>query len=417
MTVAPAGRRLFAPQARLVDLESGEPIGAGAPADTDLVSVKVTQVHSDVSLLSLTMNNQRNVGGRPVHPPWKYNDLQTLRFGQRVRVDFRYGSESWVPMIAARITDITFSFPQSGGARLTLAGEDFLSLLKRKDTRDKRYRNQDEVAIVRDLLGRSSCGLGLADPLVPRESFSDSLGSVTHQKSQTYLQFIQSLAQRLDYEVFVDFDDPTDPASEVKFHFEPSRSLALNQIVDVEWTENLIAFNPKFKVWEQFTGAVARGRHPRNRRRIEEDVAAEAVIADLHADPHAEREPRLLNAIEARQIFFAEEGHGEENPEPVDVSNLDRDRARVKAAAVLRARAREFLTAEGSTIGLPQLRPGVHVNIKEMRAPFDGLYYVTRAIHSLDDSGYRTEFSVRRPGMLHPEDYPAAREAGEEAGA
>jgi phage protein D len=79
------------------------------------------------------------------------------------------------------------------------------------------------------------------------------------------------------------------------------------------------------------------------------------------------------------------------------------------AKRLLRERAREFLTAEGSTIGFPKIRPGIHLNISGLRAPFDGLYYVTRATHTLDERGYRTGFSVRRPGMLPPEGYQAGQ--------
>lgn len=396
------GMQFYAPQARLVDHQSGESIGGDAPADADLVSAKVTQLHSGISTVSLTINNQRNRDGRPVHPPWKYNDLSQLRFGQRIRVDFRYGSENWVPMIAARVTDMSFAFPQSGGATVTVEGEDFLSLLKHKDTRDKRYREQDEVQIVRDVLSRSQCGLTLADPLVEREVFDDTLGTAMHQKRQTYLTFIEELAERLDYEVFVDFEDPEDVESTVSFHFEPARSLALGQVVDLTWGENLTQFNPKFKVWEQFTEAVARGRHPRNRRRIEETVTTEAIRRDLHFEPDA---PEPLHAIDARRRFFAEEANSGDNAEAVDVTNLDERRAQTKAGAVLRKRAREFLTVEAGTVGFAKLRPGLHINIRQMRAPFDGLYYVTKASHSLDNNGYRTTLSLRRPGMLPPEDY------------
>ena len=67
---------------------------------------------------------------------------------------------------------------------------------------------------------------------------------------------------------------------------------------------------------------------------------------------------------------------------------------------------RELLTAEGSTIGRPELRPGVHIAIGGLYPPFDGVYYVTQTVHTFDTSGYRTQFSLRRPGMLDPSQYP-----------
>src|SRR5688500_12208101 len=100
-----AGTKFFAPQARLVTPE-GEPIAiAGQPISPDIISVTVTRVHSGISQLEVVLNNQRhNASHRPVHPLWRYNKLDTVSFGTRVRVDMRYGNEGWTPMILARIT-------------------------------------------------------------------------------------------------------------------------------------------------------------------------------------------------------------------------------------------------------------------------------------------------------------------------
>lgn len=402
------GTRFFAPQARFV-AENGTPIlQAGEPVHVDLVSARVTQTHHGISQVSLTLNNQRHhADDRPIFPPWRYNRLDALRFGQRVRVLFRYGKEAWVPMILARITDIAFSFPQSGGAQLTLQGEDLLSLLKTKPAADERYDNKDELEMVRDVLD-SRANVGRDLPLAPathRHTFAETLTTVTHQRTQTYLQFIESLAERLDYEVFVDFDRPTDETSPVSFHFERarSRSSVLDGIVDLTWNKDLVDFRPRFKVWDVYTDAVASGRNPRRRQRVDELVPADEIRRDLHAAPG---EPRPLTAIEARNRFFAAENRPPTNTANVEVANLDPQRAAAKASAELLKSARQFLTAELSTIGFTRIRPGIHINLKGLFAPFNGIYYVTQAVHTLDANGYQTQCSVRRPGMLDPAGYP-----------
>ena len=52
-----------------------------------------------------------------------------------------------------------------------------------------------------------------------------------------------------------------------------------------------------------------------------------------------------------------------------------------------------------------RLRPGMYVHILGLRPPFDGFYYVVKTVHSLDETGYRTGFTLRRPGMLPPSAY------------
>lgn len=391
------GTQFYAPQARILDEQGGAILIGDQPVNSDLVSVKVTQTHHGVSQVAITMNNQRHdAAGRPLAPMWKYNRMDAIKFGQRVRVEFRYGNHDWTQMILARITDVSFNFPSAGGAQLTLQGEDLLSLLKTKPEEDKRYRDKSELEIITDSLTRSSSGLSLLP--TDLEIFPETLRTITHRQSQTYLQFIESLAERMDYEVFVDSENPT------QMHFRPARSMdSFNRIIDLTWNRDLVEFRPKFKVWDIFTDVTVKGRHPRLRRRFRETANADDIAADLHAIPGGDMP---MNAVAARNRFFANENRAENNSHSETVTNLDPQRARKKAQALMRKRAREFLTAEVSTIGFSGIAPGIHININNLSAPFDGIYYVTKAVHSIDGGGYKTQCSLRRPGMLNPDAYP-----------
>jgi phage protein D len=88
-----------------------------------------------------------------------------------------------------------------------------------------------------------------------------------------------------------------------------------------------------------------------------------------------------------------------------DNPNLDEERAQVRAEALLRRKAREFLKVQATTLGLPRLRPGNHVEIRGYRPPFDGFYYVERTVHTWGADGLRTQLTGRRPGMPLPKDY------------
>jgi phage protein D len=72
----------------------------------------------------------------------------------------------------------------------------------------------------------------------------------------------------------------------------------------------------------------------------------------------------------------------------------------------MRKGIRAFLTAEFSTLGLTTIRPGIHVDLKGLYAPFDGIWYVTQTVHTVNAAGYITRTSLRRPGMLDPAGYP-----------
>lgn len=404
------GTRLFAPQARLVDA-AGSPLQLdGQAVSQDIVSAKVTRVASGVSQVEVVLNNQRHdAEHRPLVPTWRYNRMDSVSFGTRMRVDFRYGNETWTPMILARVTDVSFLFPQATGGQLTLHGEDLLSLLKTRPPEKEKpdpYKGEQEAAIVEAAVKASGAGLKVR-ATAPTPAFTAALTNVTHQPTLTYLQFIEAIAERMDYEVYVDFDAPG--ASGVSLHFEPARSATLGQPVELRWGRDLMDFKPVFKVWDLLTGAVASGTEPGKRARFTRSVPMDQAINDLHASPGAAAGGKLVSAADARKSAFQGENKPEDHVQRINVTNLDPERAKLQATAVLRRSARQFLTADITTIGRTELRPGIHVDLRGLSAPFDGVYYVAQTVHTLSAAGYLTASSLRRPGMLDPSQYGSTK--------
>jgi len=62
----------------------------------------------------------------------------------------------------------------------------------------------------------------------------------------------------------------------------------------------------------------------------------------------------------------------------------------------LLTRTNEKLTGSGSTIGDPRIRAGTVIRLTELGVRFGGLYRVTSATHTIDGSGYKTRFEVRK---------------------
>jgi hypothetical protein len=54
------------------------------------------------------------------------------------------------------------------------------------------------------------------------------------------------------------------------------------------------------------------------------------------------------------------------------------------------------LTATGATLGDPTIQAGKVLRIKGVGEQFGGLWRVTEATHTLDHSGYRTNFELRK---------------------
>lgn len=442
------GTAFFAPGVRiqrLGSLQPGRQEGEDLPADVvaDVRSVEITRVHNGASQYTIVLNNaytstaadrrgppregEQELRSRDRHvwPRYKYTAFDLLTFGQRLRIDLRYwpeesggqpgtdggrdngsGRGSWVPLVAGPITDMRFTFGGSGTS-LTVSGEDDLSQLKDRRTVRHEFDAVPERDLVVQLLTLAGYPLtSLAQERVDWPSFATTGDAPAEaiDDGQSYLEFLQKLADRLDLEVFVEFVDLDDPQAGVELHVEPARSAQPPQessgaVYTVEQGKSLLSYAPRIKIVDQPSEVLVRGRHrDRERpRRVEGRADRDDVRDELHVDPALDDD--LAPAADVRNHFFPD------RPNPLVLSNetnLDDERGRHLALVGLRRKARELFTIDGSTIGLPRLRPGNHVEIRGLTPPFDGFFYLTKTVHSYGVSGYATSFSARRPGMPLP---------------
>jgi phage protein D len=70
--------------------------------------------------------------------------------------------------------------------------------------------------------------------------------------------------------------------------------------------------------------------------------------------------------------------------------------AKQLAREMLRRIMQQMVTATFSAPGLPDIRAGRMVQATGVGSRFEGPYFVTGTTHTLDDSGYRTQFTARR---------------------
>lgn len=76
---------------------------------------------------------------------------------------------------------------------------------------------------------------------------------------------------------------------------------------------------------------------------------------------------------------------------PADITN-----SALIIASELRNKLNNRLTGSGSCIGDPRIRAGALIGIEGLGPDFSGNYRVSSATHTIDGSGYRTSFEVRK---------------------
>ncbi|MBM7868042.1 hypothetical protein GTO89_14835 [Heliobacterium gestii] len=86
---------------------------------------------------------------------------------------------------------------------------------------------------------------------------------------------------------------------------------------------------------------------------------------------------------------------GDYTTEYVQANVASKDEATKKAGAILNRRAMQLLTGEGETVGLPELQAGRYIKFEGLGNAFTNPFYLHSVSHSLNESGFVTQFGVR----------------------
>jgi phage protein D len=152
---------------------------------------------------------------------------------------------------------------------------------------------------------------------------------------------------------------------------------------ELAWGRSIMEFKPSIRTANQVSSVTVRGWHRTRKVPISRTVTLDDERITANVDLH-----RVLNACNAREELVVDE--------PV-FTNCE---ARERAIAILLDQTKELVTAEVKVVGLPDLRAGQIVVIKGVGARLSGKYFVTKTTHTIDDSGYITDFSCRREAGL-----------------
>jgi phage protein D len=192
------------------------------------------------------------------------------------------------------------------------------------------------------------------------------------QYNATDMAFLVERARRIHFEVLVEAK---------KLVFRPAAA-ARPEPTTLTWGRNLRSFNPTMNTLRQVSEVTVRSYDPRTKKEIKGRAGAgdeDTAMGGRQTGPQA-----------------TERAFNRRNEEIRVVSPMaTQEEADQLARAIYNDRALEFVTGNGSSIGLPTLRAGRFVTLDGL-GRFSGPYYVARASHSINASGYLTTFSVKR---------------------
>ena len=346
------------------------PVFSISVSGQDLVrdlSIPVNQVEVDLMLgaasrFSFTVtdsyhpDSQRFKSGRGTPLPFA--------FGSEVSIDLGYrDSNGMSTVLQGVITEITTNFPENGSPELTVSGFDhaFPLTIGKSSNAWPNAHDSDVAHLIANFHNLNS-----------EITKSKEKHAQIEQSQESDWAFLKKLADRNHFELFVD---------ETKsIHFHPPNDNS-GAIVELTYGESLLSFKPEANLAGQISGVEVHGWSINKEPIVgfadagEESGRSGTSAADILNT--LVRDPDKRPILKLRQPVFTQA------------------EAKQRAQAAFNERAKEFLTGEGESIGLPEIRPDENVSLKRLGSDFSKTYYIRQATHKVDSNGYRTRFKVK----------------------
>lgn len=341
----------------------------------EILEVKVTMDMENMAGFDFVVANPWHYKDPEVE--FKYSDSKLFDLGNLVRVEMGY-VDRMLTMVTGVITKLTPKFPESGPPTIGVHGQDNLVKLRdRKPVKNelKYFTNKKDWEIAQIIATRNKL-----DILVPDKD--GPTYPIVLQRNLDDAQFLMERAKRIDYDCFILPDENT--GRDKLYFLKPTdgRTASRHPTYQFEWGKTLMSFTPELTATRQVSDVTVKGWDAKNKQTIE----GKATKADL-----AGKKSAGTSGPEVVESKLNKKEHVVVNW-PVQ----SKEEAKALAVSLLRERAYDFLTATGTAIGIPDLRPGDNVEIKGVGQRFSGTYYITKVEHTLGSNGYTTGFTGRR---------------------
>ena len=298
------------------------------------------------------------------------NDLlPLLSFGAEVEICMGYGDSKSTPVVLSGIiTEITTNFPEGGSPELAVAGFDHgFPLTVGKNSRTWTKASDSDAA--HEIASYNNLDANI-------ETTKEKHAQI-EQNQESDWEFLKKLADRNHFELYVD--------ERRTLHFAKPNDKA-DAVVRLLYGEGLLTFKPEANLAEQVSRVEIYGWDRQQKKTIV-GVATAGEESGLNGKSPGQylngfvRDPKKQPTLRLRQPVFTQ-------------AEADQ-----RAKAALNERAKKFLTGEGETIGLPDIRPDRSVELANLGSPFSKIYYIQQSTHKIDANGYRTRFKVKETGL------------------
>ncbi|MBD3382516.1 MAG: hypothetical protein GF404_10005 [candidate division Zixibacteria bacterium] len=292
-----------------------------------------------------------------------------LAIGRTVEIKLGYQESSLTTVATCEIVAWEPEFPQGGAAYLTVRGYDKSFRLSR-EKKSRSFVKMKDSDIATQIAREMS--------LTPHVTATSEVHPYVFQRNQTNLEFLMERAQRILFEMYIEGNN---------LYFRPPLS-NLSRQVSLVWGESLAEFSPRLSSFNQVSEVVVKGWDPKTKK----EIIGKSRSGDEHTT--------LGGAQTATQIM--ESAHGSTKTFKVDRPIHSQAEADALARAHFNRLSMGFVTGEGKALGDPVIKAGAVIDLDGIGNKFSGSYYVVKATHIFNASGYSTRFEVKKNSLGRP---------------
>jgi phage protein D len=346
--------------------------GANLAADIskNIQQVSVVSEPNTMDTFSISLVNQ--------YPKLRWthtSDADLFQEGSVVSIAMGY-VDDLQPMIEGEITQISPSFPESGSPMITIEGHSRMHWLHgSKNTRT--FQKMTDKQIVEKIAQEAG--------LQPQADDTEVQHDYVVQANQTDLEFIRARAAKIHFEILV---------KDKILLFRKSNEVD-EKIYTLVWghTQAALASGPNSLPLKSFSTTMNTLKSP-----SKVEVRGYDVKNKTHFVAHSGTgdETTTMAGTQSAGQVVARAFRKPRQLVQVSIPVASQAEADQHAKSLFNDLGLNFVTGNGSTIGVPDIRSGSVVGLQGLGPRFSGEYYVDKATHTIGGNGYKTDFTVKR---------------------
>lgn len=326
-----------------------------------IIDVSVTEEIDVGASFKLTLHDEFDI---KTHK-FKWLDDSRFNVGSNVTIKMGYGSDMSV-MLMGNITSLEPSFFANETPTLTIEGQDLSYDYMKRASPARTFDEKSYSEIVRTV-ARDAGLLAIVNDTDKFES------PISKDNNDTYYAFIKRIAEKIVHFTFY-------LNGQTLYFTKPGEDK--KEILTMELGKDIISFRPALKTTGLLSEVEVRWHNIRD--------PSKPIIGTAKAGSETNKESGKVTGSELAKKL----NPGSKKVITTVVANSKRHADSIALAELIKS-SNTLIEGNVESIGIPQIRTGVNILLENMGTRFSKKYYVIKTTHTINDSGYRTSFSVR----------------------